>query len=117
MTPSASAGINASDVFACAVVNAATQLLGESVHVLNGDTFLRYSLEALEDATIAAGASAGVALARVADAHRYGAVDISGGKIAQFREHRQGPGWIERYYQREGEIYTERVEWPEQVTE
>ena len=64
---------------------------GEGVHVVNGDTFLRYAPQALQAATEAAGADAGVALARVDDVSRYGSVAIAGDRIEAFRE-KQGTG-------------------------
>lgn len=78
-----------------AVRLAAARLLGDAAHVLNGDTFLRYSPAALEQATRAAGAIAGVALAGVGDVSRYGAVEVADGMVSAFREKGgQGPGLI-----------------------
>jgi len=56
---------------------AAAQLHGDAAHVLNGDTFLRYSLSGLEDAANAACTPIAVALARVPDVARYGSVAVS----------------------------------------
>ena len=50
-----------------AVRQACEMLHGDAVHVLNGDTFLEYTPADLSTATLAAGASIGVALAQVAD--------------------------------------------------
>lgn len=73
---------------------AAAQLHG-SAHVLNGDTFLRYSLRGLEEAAAVAHASIAVALAQVADVSRYGAVAVRDGCITAFHEKGgQGPGLI-----------------------
>ena len=78
-----------------AVRLAAARLRGDAAHVLNGDTFLRYSPAALEQATRVADAIAGVALAEVGDVSRYGAVEIAGGKVSAFREKGgQGRGLI-----------------------
>lgn len=68
---------------------------GEAVHVLNGDTFLAYDPRALEAATRASGRALGMALARVADVARYGAVTLDGARVAGFREKGEaGPGHI-----------------------
>ncbi len=78
-----------------AVRQAAGLLAGEAVHVINGDTFLDYEPAALESAAAAAGVSIGIALAEVADAARYGAVELENGLVRGFREKgRHGPGWI-----------------------
>ena len=78
-----------------AVRMAAARLLGDAVHVLNGDTFLRYSPHALDRATRAAGTIAGVALAEVGDVSRYGAVEVAHGKVSAFHEKSgRGPGLI-----------------------
>jgi D-glycero-alpha-D-manno-heptose 1-phosphate guanylyltransferase len=66
---------------------AATQVQGEGVHVLNGDTWLAYSPQALERATRERGASIGMALAEVDDVGRYGAVERDArGMVVGFRE-------------------------------
>src|SRR5690606_32937884 len=65
------------------------------VHVINGDTYLRYSPRALEDAASGAGMEAAIALAHVDDVSRYGAVEVEAGKVAAFSEKGgNGPGWI-----------------------
>ena len=74
---------------------AAGCLHGEAAHVLNGDTWLEYDAAALEDAASATGAPMAIALARVDDVARYGAVDIDNGRVTGFREKGEsGPGWI-----------------------
>lgn len=74
---------------------ALSKLAGDAVHVLNGDTFLRYSLRGLENAACTAGVPAAIALARVDDVSRYGAVDVEDGKVIGFREKGgHGAGWI-----------------------
>ena len=78
-----------------AIRQARADLRGDCAHVLNGDTFLRYRPAALEDATLAAGAQVGVALARVDDLTRYGAVECDGPLVSAFLEKgRGGPGLI-----------------------
>lgn len=78
-----------------AISQARGQLHGDCAHVLNGDTFLRYQPAALEAATRAAGAQIGVALARVDDLTRYGAVECDGPLVSAFLEKgRSGPGLI-----------------------
>lgn len=78
-----------------AVRQACGMLQGDAVHVLNGDTFLRYDLRALEQATVHAGADLGMALAQVDDVARYGAVIREGARISGFREKGEsGPGYI-----------------------
>jgi D-glycero-alpha-D-manno-heptose 1-phosphate guanylyltransferase len=78
-----------------ALALAARQLRGEGVHVANGDTFLRFELAALERAVRAADAALGLALARVEDVARYGAVTVREGRAVGFEEKGgSGPGWI-----------------------
>ena len=68
---------------------------GEGVHVANGDTFLRLELGALERAVREAGAPMGLALARVDDVGRYGAVLVREGRAVAFQEKGgSGAGWI-----------------------
>ena len=75
---------------------AATQVQGEGVHVLNGDTWLAYSPQALERATRELDAAIGMALADVEDVGRYGAVERDArGMVVGFREKgEQGRGAI-----------------------
>lgn len=74
---------------------AAAWLEGDAAHVLNGDTFLRYSLARLESATSHADAWMGMALAQVEDVGRYGALRLEDGRVADFREKGEsGPGYI-----------------------
>lgn len=78
-----------------AILRAATLLLGEGVHLANGDTFLRYDLRAIERMVYRVDAALGVALAAVPDVARYGAVEISGERVTAFLEKGgQGPGLI-----------------------
>ncbi len=71
------------------------QVRGDGVHLANGDTFLRYQPSAPEAATRASGCVMGIALARVEDVGRYGAVEITGGKVTGFSEKGgSGPGLI-----------------------
>lgn len=75
---------------------AMSQLRGQGVHVLNGDTWLTYSPQALEQVTRGQDAAIGMALARVEDVGRYGAVECDAhGRVIGFREKGEsGPGWI-----------------------
>ncbi|GAA5070561.1 sugar phosphate nucleotidyltransferase [Lysobacter panacisoli] len=79
-----------------AIRQAAGHVLGDGgVHLANGDTFLRYAPAGLEAATRRADARMGIALARVDDVGRYGAVEVSDGKVSAFREKGgQGEGLI-----------------------
>ena len=78
-----------------AIALAATRLHGDAAHVLNGDTWLEYQPAALEAAARAVDAPMAIALARVDDIARYGAVDVAGARVAAFREKGPaGPGWI-----------------------
>jgi len=68
---------------------------GRGVHVLNGDTFLRYSLAEMERSASSAGGDFAMALARVDDVARYGAVELDGTRVTGFSEKgRSGPGYI-----------------------
>lgn len=69
-----------------AIHQACRLLQGDSVHVLNGDTYLRYSPHALTETVSRMGASIGVALAAVPDVSRYGAVDCRDGHVLAFLE-------------------------------
>lgn len=78
-----------------AVAQATKALIGNSAHVLNGDTYLSYSPLELELRTIQASAEAGIALASVDDVARYGAVVVRDGRVEQFQEKgATGPGLI-----------------------
>jgi D-glycero-alpha-D-manno-heptose 1-phosphate guanylyltransferase len=68
---------------------------GETMHVLNGDTFLGYQPSAFAVATLASGCGIGMALAAVADVARYGAVVLEDGRVTRFIEKGEhGPGHI-----------------------
>lgn len=74
---------------------AATRLQGGGAHVLNGDTWLEYAPRALEAAAVAAATPIAIALARVDEVARYGAVDLAAGRVSGFREKGEaGAGWI-----------------------
>lgn len=78
-----------------AIRQAAGLLQGDGAHIANGDTFLRYSPSALQAAAERAGTRMSVALVAVDDASRYGAVEVSGGRVHAFREKGvAGAGWI-----------------------
>jgi D-glycero-alpha-D-manno-heptose 1-phosphate guanylyltransferase len=65
---------------------AAMLLQGDGVHLANGDTFLRYDLRAIERTVQRGGATLGIALAKVEDVGRYGAVEVNNGRVTAFRE-------------------------------
>ena len=69
-----------------AVALAARKLSGDSAHVMNGDTFLRFDPAGLERCVRERGAALGMALARVPDVARYGAVEVDQGLVRRFRE-------------------------------
>lgn len=74
---------------------AASLLQGEGVHLANGDTFLRFDPRALEDVVHQTGSTLGIALAKVSDVSRYGAVEVTGGRVSAFLEKGgHGPGLI-----------------------
>lgn len=78
-----------------AVRRAAAATSGGPLVVLNGDTYLEFDANAFAGAMRAAGADLGVALARVPDVARYGAVTVSDGRVVTFGEKiGQGPGQI-----------------------
>jgi D-glycero-alpha-D-manno-heptose 1-phosphate guanylyltransferase len=78
-----------------ALKHALRLLEGDSVHVVNGDTWLDYDPRALERATGDANADVGMALAHVDDLARYGAVLIEDGRVCRFTEKgTHGAGWI-----------------------
>lgn len=79
-----------------AIKNAATALQSDvGAHVLNGDTWLKYSPIVLRETVVDSGASIGVALAGVNDVGRYGAVQLQGEHIVEFSEKGgQGAGYI-----------------------
>lgn len=79
-----------------AVRNARSLLWGDAVHVVNGDTYVRYSLSGLKEAAANTGGFASVALAYVDDVSRYGAVEVGPeGRVCAFREKGgAGAGWI-----------------------
>lgn len=70
-----------------AVALAARRTAADTVLVLNGDSFAEVNLQALYDFHDATGAAATLALARVDDVGRYGAVEArETGEIISFRE-------------------------------
>ena len=78
-----------------AIACAAAMIQGDGAHIANGDTYLRYDPSALEAATRAAGCQMGVALARVDEIGRYGAVRVEAGRVVGFVEKGgTGPGLI-----------------------
>lgn len=78
-----------------AVREASGKLRGDNALVLNGDTFLDFAPAAFAAAVARAGTGIGVALARVDDVARYGAVECDGDRVVRFREKGgSGPGRI-----------------------
>ncbi len=70
-------------------------LRAASCHVVNGDTYLEYSLSSLESAVSEMSTSIGVVLAPVEDVSRYGSVIVSKQRAVGFSEKRQqGRGLI-----------------------
>lgn len=69
-----------------AIALASALLRGDTAHVANGDTFLRFDQRALERRVYQLQAGIGMALARVDDARRYGSVEVRDGKVAAFRD-------------------------------
>lgn len=59
--------------------------LESGLHVINGDTYLEYSLDAMQT-RVSEGTSLCMALAHVEDVARYGAVDVRGDRVERFRE-------------------------------
>lgn len=74
---------------------AAEGLTGEPFFVLNGDTFLELDYCAMFAAHVATQEQMSLAVCRVPDAGRYGALEIEGGHVGGFHEKgRAGPGTI-----------------------
>jgi D-glycero-alpha-D-manno-heptose 1-phosphate guanylyltransferase len=96
-----------------AVQRAVARLQGDGVHVLNGDTFLRYAPSALAAVASRIGAGIGIALAHVDDVARYGAVSVRDGRVTAFHEKgAHGPGLINAgsyYFSRAGLALLERA--------
>ena len=65
------------------------------VFVLNGDTYLELDYRAMLDAHVHAGTQLSLAVCKVPDVARYGALEVSEGIVRGFREKGPfGPGWI-----------------------
>jgi len=78
-----------------AILLALSHTTAAHVFVLNGDTFVMVDHSRMLAAHRAAGATATMAIARVADAGRYGSVHIDGDIVQGFREKGEtGEGWI-----------------------
>lgn len=74
---------------------AARLLQGSGVHLRNGDTFLRYDPLGLERLVRETQATLGIALTKVADVSRYGAVEVIDDRVTAFLEKGgRGPGLI-----------------------
>jgi NDP-sugar pyrophosphorylase family protein len=67
----------------------------QDVFVVNGDTYLEVDYRAMLDAHRREDALLTLAVCHVADAGRYGALELRDGRVAGFHEKgRSGPGWI-----------------------
>jgi len=78
-----------------ALRQASGMLYGAGVHVLNGDTFLKYDLLGLEAVAGITGCDLVMALAHAENVARYGAVACTGGRVTGFLEKGSvGPGLI-----------------------
>jgi D-glycero-alpha-D-manno-heptose 1-phosphate guanylyltransferase len=91
-----------------AIALAAEHVGDRGVHVINGDTYLDYALTKLEALALGHG-GIGMALARVDDVYRYGAVGLDGAYVRRFYEKGVvGPGWINAgcYYLPDGMLRT-----------
>lgn len=78
-----------------AIRQAAGMVRGRGTHLANGDTYLRYRPGELEALVLRAGARLGMALARVDDVERYGAVELDAERVTGFAEKGgNGAGWI-----------------------
>jgi D-glycero-alpha-D-manno-heptose 1-phosphate guanylyltransferase len=75
---------------------ACDQANAREVFVLNGDTYLELDYRAMLNAHVRAGARLSLAVCQVPDVARYGALEMSEGRVVRgFREKGQsGPGWI-----------------------
>jgi D-glycero-alpha-D-manno-heptose 1-phosphate guanylyltransferase len=63
--------------------------------VLNGDTYLEIDHRAMLDAHMRAGADLSMAICRVPNIQRYGALELADVRVSGFREKgATGPGWI-----------------------
>ncbi|CAN2533307.1 D-glycero-alpha-D-manno-heptose+1-phosphate+guanylyltransferase [Methylocapsa aurea] len=67
-----------------AIRQAFTQLDDEMAFVLNGDTFQRLPYDAMQSLATSEDSDAVVAVRRIADASRYGAVELDGNRICKF---------------------------------
>jgi D-glycero-alpha-D-manno-heptose 1-phosphate guanylyltransferase len=78
-----------------AIAHAARKLHGDAFFVLNGDTWLTLDYVAFDEYVRQSRARFGMALARVPDVSRYGAVCVEHGRVARFIEKgKVGPGYV-----------------------
>lgn len=78
-----------------AIAHASQYTEGEEAFVINGDTYLQLDLRNFSRRMHDCGAPAGMALAQVVDAARYGAVSAESGLVKQINEKgHAGPGLI-----------------------
>jgi D-glycero-alpha-D-manno-heptose 1-phosphate guanylyltransferase len=69
-----------------AIANASSSVTGEAFFVANGDTFLSLDYAAFARFAAEHSATIGIALAKVPNVGRYGAVEIDGARIRRFSE-------------------------------
>jgi len=78
-----------------AIALAARRISTDAFFVMNGDTWLRLDYTTFDERAEASGARLGIALTRVDDVGRYGAVRVEGSEVAGFVEKGSvGPGYI-----------------------
>ncbi len=78
-----------------AIYRGLREIRGPSAFALNGDTYFPADLAALQAAAQRLGAPLAVALRRLEDTSRYGAVEVRDGRIVGFHEKgRSGPGLL-----------------------
>lgn len=78
-----------------AVSLAMNHVHGKGVHILNGDTYLRYSMAEMERRASMSRGDLAMALAWVDDVARYGSVELKDGLVSGFNEKgRNGAGFI-----------------------
>lgn len=78
-----------------AIVRAAERVRNDAFFVLNGDTWVKLNYAAFNRRVHESGARFGMALAKVPDVSRYGAVCVHEGRVARFVEKGQaGSGYV-----------------------
>lgn len=92
-----------------AIALAARRISTDAFFVMNGDTWLRLDYDAFDKQARESGARLGIALTRVDDVGRYGAIRTEAAKVAGFTEKGgAGPGYINAgVYRVEGDLLSE----------